>query len=140
LIPEHWSVSEWNGRLLLQAWDAQRNLVRKIVSLKERKHDRLSLITERFPKLEGELQIADLAAPLGQELERRASRVAFRERFRLMLSREFPGWRIEEISIETNLQQSLSPTFARAFLKLGSTGMAVMGAPAADRECAGMVA
>lgn len=140
LIPEHWSVSEWNGRLVIQAWDAQRNLVRRIVSLKEQKRDRLSLITERFPKLQGELQIADLAAPLGQELERRGTRVAFRERFLLMLSREFPGWRIEEISIETNLEQSLSATFARAFLKLGSTGMAVMGAPGPDRECAGMVA
>jgi hypothetical protein len=68
LIPEQWSVSEWNGRLLLQAWDARRDLVRKVVSLKEQKRDRLSLITERFPKLEGELQIADLGAPLGQEL------------------------------------------------------------------------
>jgi hypothetical protein len=138
LTPEHWTISEWNGRLMIQAWDAQRNLVRKIVSLKEQKRDRLSLVTERFPKLEGELQIADLAAPLGHELERRTSRAAFRERFRLMLSREFPEWRIAEISMETNLEQSLTPTFARAFLKFGSSGMAVIGAP--PGECSPMVA
>jgi hypothetical protein len=139
LIPDQWTVSEWNGRLLLQAWDAQRNLVRKVVSLKEQKRDRLSLVTERFPKLEGELQIADLAAPLGQELERKTSRLAFRDRFRLMLSREFPEWHIEEITTETNLEQSLSPTFVRAFLRMGSTGMAVMGAPPGI-ECGGIVA
>ena len=139
LLPDQWSVSEWNGRLLVQAWDAKRNLVRKVVSLKEQKRDRLSLVTERFPKLEGELQIADLAAPCGQELERRTSRIAFRDRFRLMLCREFPEWRVEEISAETNLEQSLSSTFIRAFLRLGSSGMAVMGAPPGI-ECGGIVA
>ena len=63
LIQDQWSVSEWNGRLVLQAWDRQRNLVRKIVGLKEQRRDRLCLITERFRKAEAELQIADLAAP-----------------------------------------------------------------------------
>ena len=139
LIAEQWSLSEWNGRLMLQAWDAQRNLVRKIVGLKEQKRDRLSLVTERFPKAVGELQIADLGAPLGLELERRTSRIAFRDRFRLLLAREFPGWRIEEISAETNLEASLSPTYVRGFLRLGSTGIAVMAAPP-ETDAAGMVA
>lgn len=148
LIPEQWTVSEWNGRLLLQAWDAKRNLVRKVVSLKEQKRDRLLFVTERFPKLEGELQMADLGAPLGQELERRSSRLAFRDRFRLMLAREFAEWRVEEISAEINLEQSLPPTFIRAFLKRGmskgsggmpSGAMAAMAAPPGS-ECSGMVA
>jgi hypothetical protein len=139
LIPDQWSVTEWNGRLLLQAWDARRNLVRKVVSLKEQKRDRLCLVTERFPKLEGELQIADLAAPFGQELERRSSRLAFRDRFRLILSREFPEWRIEEISTETNLEQSLSSTFVRAFVRTGTSGMAIMAAPPGI-DCGGIVA
>ncbi|MES1257281.1 MAG: hypothetical protein ABUS51_02580 [Acidobacteriota bacterium] len=145
LISEQWSLFEWNGRLTLQAWDAERNLVRKIVSLKEQKRDRLSLVTERFPKAAGELQIADLAAPLGLELGRKTSRIAFRDRFRLLLAREFPGWRTDEISAETNLEQSLSPTYVRAFLRLGSTGMAAMAAPPAlcsggGADVAGIVA
>jgi hypothetical protein len=139
LLPEHWTISEWNGRLVLQAWDTRRNLVRKVVSLKEQKRYRLSFVTERFPRLVGELQIADLAAPLGQELERKSSRLAFRDRFRLMLSRELPKWQIGEISAETNLEQSLSPTFVRAFVRTGSSGMAVMAAPPGF-DCAGMVA
>lgn len=122
-------MSEWNGRLTLQAWDTHRNLVRRIVALKDQKRDRLSLITERFPKAQGELQIADLAAPLGLELERKTSRLAFRDRFSLLLAREFSGWTVQEISTETNLQQSLSPAFVRALLRLGSTGIAVMAAP-----------
>ncbi len=129
LVAEQWSLSEWNGRLLLQAWDSHRNLVRRIVGLKDQKRDRLCFVTERFPKTPGELQIADLAAPLGLELERRASRVAFRDRFSLLLAREYSGWTVHEISTETNLEQSLSPAFVRGMLRLGSTGMAVMAAP-----------
>jgi hypothetical protein len=128
LIAEQWDVSEWNGRVVLQAWDRERNLVRKIIGLKEQRRDRLSLLVERFPKAQAELQVADLAAPHGRELERTTSRRAFGERFHLMLSREFPDWRIEEVSSEPNLEQSLSASYTRAFLCQGSTGIAVMGA------------
>lgn len=53
LIADQWSVSEWNGRLVLQAWDQRRNLVRRIVGLKEQRRDRLCLTTERFPSAGG---------------------------------------------------------------------------------------
>ena len=59
LIPDQWSMSEWNGRLVLQAWDRKRNLVRKITGLKHQKRDRLCLSIERFQKSQAELQIAD---------------------------------------------------------------------------------
>jgi hypothetical protein len=139
LIPNQWSVSEWNGRLVLEAWDAKRNLVRKLVGLKEQRRGRLALTIERFPKTEGELQIAHLAAPSGRELERKSSRAAFRERFNLMLAREFPQWRIEEISTEPNLEQSLSAVYTRALLRFGSNGMAAIAAAPETLDCAGIV-
>jgi hypothetical protein len=140
LLPGHWSVSEWNGRVVLEAWDQRRNLVRKITGLKEQRRDRLSLTTERFPKAAAELQLADLAAPAGRELGRRSGRHAFRERFHLMLAREFPGWRMEEISADANLEQSLSPAYTRAFLKRGTSGIAAMAAPPDTASSAGIVA
>ncbi|MEP6716726.1 MAG: hypothetical protein ABJC09_14235 [Terriglobia bacterium] len=140
LLPDQWSISEWNGRFVLQAWDSKRNLVRKIVDFTEQRRDRLSFLTERFPKTQVEMQIADLAAPEGLELRRRSTRTAFRDRFRLMLAREFPEWRIEEISSETNLEQSLTPAYARAFLRRGSMGMAAMAAAPDAHESAGMAA
>lgn len=129
LIPNQWGITEWNGRIVLQAWDSRRNLVRKITGIKGQTRGQLSLITERFPKAEGELRLADLAAPHGMELERKASKGAFRERFRLMLLREFPEWRVEETSSDPNLEQSLSPSYVRAFLRKGTHGIAAMGAP-----------
>ncbi len=140
LVPGQWSTSVWNGRLVLQAWDHRRNLVRKIISLKEQRRDMLCFIAERFPKAQAELQIADMAAPQGRDLERRTLRHAFRERFYLMLSREFPEWRIEEVTSEANLEESLSASYTRAFLKLGSKGIAVIAAPPDTPGCAGIVA
>jgi hypothetical protein len=133
-------MAEWNGRVVLQAWDSSRNLSCKITGVKEQRHDRLSLFTERFPKTQGELQIADLAAPEGHELERRSSRMAFRERFRFMLVREFPEWRLEEVSSDPNLEASLSPSYVRAFLRSGAKGMAAMAAPPGSSDYAGVVA
>jgi len=140
LLPDQWSVSEWNGRLVLQAWDQRRNLVRKITGLKEQRRDRLCLVTERFRNSQAELQIADLAAPNGRELGRKTSRIAFCERFHLMLAREWPEWQIVEISADANLEESLSTSYARAFLRLGSNGMAVVAAPPEAPACAGIVA
>ena len=140
LITGQWTFTEWNGRLVLQAWAGPRNLVRKIAGLKLERRDQIALFTERFPKTEGELQIADLAAPNSHELGRKTSRAAFRERFHLMLAREFPLWRIEEVSVEANLEQSLSTSYARAFLKLGSNGIAAVAAPPDAPDPAGIVA
>ena len=140
LIAEQWTLSEWNGRLLLQAWDTERNVVRKITGINEQRRQRLALATERFPKIEGVMHIADLAAPDGHEIERKASRLAFRDRFGLMLARELPEWRVEDLSSEPNLEASLTPSYVRAFLRFGSTGIAAMGAPPGTPDCAGIVA
>jgi len=139
LLRDQWSLSEWNGRLVLQAWDQQRNLVRKVVGLKEQKRDRLCLITEHFRKPEAELQIADLAAPIGTELSRKAFRTAFCERFRLMLAREWPEWQVVDLSADANLEESLSTAYVRAFLKSGSTGIAIMAANPESNSFAGIV-
>jgi len=139
LTPENWTISEWNGRLTLQAWESHRNLVRRIVAVKDQRRDRLTLTTERFPKTLGEMQIADLAAPEGVEWRRKSSRVAFRDRFRLVLAREFPGWGIEDVSSDPNLEESLSASWVRGYLRRGSAGIAVMAAPPDAADVAGVV-
>ncbi len=143
LIGKNWEISEWNGRLVLQAWSEDRSLVRKIVEIKDQRRDHISLVTERFPKTAGELRIADLAAAGGVELRRKSNRIAFRDRFRLMLAREFPDWRAEDVSTDANLEQSLSPSYVRAYLRrssgASSIGMAVLAAPPDAADCSAVV-
>jgi hypothetical protein len=73
--------------------------------------------------------LIDLAHPAGPDWERRGTRLVFRERFRQLLSREFPAWRIAEVSTERDLQHSLSPAYPRALLKRGGAALAAIGSP-----------
>ena len=116
-------------RLTLQAWDRTRNLTRRVVGIQEAGAARLELVVERFAKREGRLFLLDLARRGGAEMGRRSGRLVFRERFRLFLRRQFPEWHLAELSTETNLEFSLSPTFPRAFLRHGQHGWAAIACP-----------
>jgi hypothetical protein len=52
----------------------------------------------------------------------------FRERFRRFLTRQFPAWKLAEISAEQDLQHSLSPVFPRAMLRRGQSAIAAIAA------------
>lgn len=117
------------SRLTLQAWDERRNLVRRVAGIQEQVRGRMELVVERFAGKPGSLFLLDLARPAGAEWSRRGTRLVFRERFREFLSREFPAWKIAELSTEADLEHTLSPAYPRAFVKRGNTGMAAIAAP-----------
>lgn len=104
-----------NARFTVQAWDDQRNVVRRVVDIQEETRGRLELVAERFAGKRGALYLIDLARPAGADWERRGTRLVFREKFRQFLSREYPAWRIAELSTERDLEaQSLARLSAGA--------------------------
>lgn len=129
LTGENFSVEFHGSRLTLQAWDRNRNLVRRIVNIAEATASRLEITVERFARREGRLFLLDLARRGGSEIGRRSGRLVFRERFRLFLRRQFPEWKLAELSAEANLEFSLSPAFPRAFLRHGQHGWAAIACP-----------
>ena len=129
LAKDGFSLQVRSSRLTLQAWDQTRNLVRRVTGVAAESRGRLELIVERFARKEGRLFLIDLARPAGQDFERRAGRLVFRERFRQFLTRQFAGWTMTEISAEPNLEASLSPSYPRAFLRQGQSGWAAIAAP-----------
>ncbi len=70
-------------------------------------------------------------------LERYSNRLALRERLRRALSRQWPDWVLAELSSEAHLEESLSPTYARALLKKGRQGWAALMAPAEPAAASG---
>lgn len=90
---------------------------------------RLQLIVERFGGKRGTLTLLDLADPANRDGDRRGARLKYRERFRRSVSRQFPDWRLVELSTEPDLQHTLSPGYPRAFLRKGTAGFAAIGAP-----------
>jgi hypothetical protein len=131
LSAENLHLEARGERLTLQAWDRQRNLTRRVTGIAEISAARLEVVVERFARREGRLFLLDLARRSGAELGRRSGRLVFRERFRLFLHRQFPEWRLAELSAEPNLEFSLSPAFPRAFLRHGQHGWAAIACPPA---------
>src|SRR5262249_8347768 len=76
----------------------------------------------------GTLLLIDAAYTANDGASRHGVRLEYRERFRRSLHRQFPEWKLVELSTEQDLQHSLSPSYARAFLRKGSVGFAAIGA------------
>jgi hypothetical protein len=135
--PDNFAVEMRGSRLTLQAWDRTRNLTRRILTL-DSGRSRIEMVVERFGKREGRLFLVDLERPAGAEAGRRSARLVFRERFRLLLRRQFPEWTLAELSAEPDLEHTLSPVYPRAFLRHGQHGWAAIACPP-EADAAGML-
>ena len=129
LTGDNFALELRGERLTLQVWDRARNLTRRVLEVADSSAARLELTVERFAHREGQLFLLDLARRAGAEAGRRSGRLVFRERFRLFLRRQFPEWKLAELSAEANLQFSLSPAYPRAFLRHGQHGWAALACP-----------
>jgi len=127
LLPDTYSIDFTGGRLYLQAWTRDRTLTRRITQLLDTKLGVIEFAVERFGKRTGTLQLYDASHPVAANLTRKASRQTYREQFRRSLLRQFPGWRIAELSSEADLEHSLSPAYPRALLQKGSATQAAIG-------------
>lgn len=118
---------EWRaGHLTIEVWTDTRCFSRRITGVAAESRGRLDLEIERFGKRTGTAALVDARAAAG--LTRRTARLSYRETFRRSLTRQFPGWRVAELTTEPDLEHSLSPAYPRALLRSGSSGWAAIGA------------
>jgi hypothetical protein len=130
---------EWRGsRFLIEVWDQTRNLARRITGVCDERPGNLELSIERFGRAPGRIFLLDLSRS-GKVEERRGARLVWREQFRRSLHRQFPDWRIAELSSEINLEESLSPAYPRALIRKGTAGRAAIFAPAEAGAAAGAI-
>ncbi|MEQ1946845.1 MAG: hypothetical protein ABL995_06640 [Bryobacteraceae bacterium] len=128
IAADSFALTSRGSALTIECWSETRNLVRRVVRVKLERQGRLELEVERFGGRTGPLTLIDLERASNQEAARRGARLKYRERFRQSLHRQFPDWRIVEISTEPDLEHTLSPSYPRAFLRRGSAGLAAIGA------------
>lgn len=112
----------------LEVWSETSNLVRRLLWVHAEHRARLELEVERFRGRTGRLELVDLAHPASRDVPRRGARLKYRERFRRSILRQFPGWRVAELSTAPDLHHSLSPSYPRALLRKGSGALAAIGA------------
>ena len=130
LTSDNYALEMRASRLTLQAWDRTRNWTRRVTAISEATNARVAMTVERFARREGQLYLLDLARRSGAELGKRTGRLVFRERFRIILRRQFPGWNLAEVSAEADLQHTISPSYPRAYLKHGQHAWAAIACPA----------
>lgn len=129
LTPGCHALEARQGRLSLRVWDERRNFARRLLQVTRRTQGRLELKVERFGGRPGALVLMDNAAIRNHGAGGRCARHSFRERFRRMLFRQFPGFSVSRLSAEPDLAHSLSPAFPRALLKNAGSALAAVAAP-----------
>jgi hypothetical protein len=128
IAADNFSLEMRHGWLNLQAWDDRRNLVRRVLGIERQTRGKLVLRIERFGKRTGTLALVDLRRSAGENVTLRSGRLEFREQFRRFLRRQFPTYKIAELSTEADLEHSLSPAYPRALVRQGASGWAAIGA------------
>jgi hypothetical protein len=125
---ETFSLTARGNIVTVECWNQTKNLVRRIRGIRSERRGRLEVEIERFGGLAGILTFLDLADPSNRDADRRGARLKYRERFRSSIQRQFAGYRVAELSTEQDLHHTLSPSFPRALLRRGTSGIAAIGA------------
>ncbi len=128
VTPANFSLTARGDIVTVECWSDTKNLVRRVRGIRSERRGRLEVEIGRFGALAGTLTFLDLADPSNRDADRRGARLKYRERFRRSLTRQFSGYRVAELSTEQDLQHTLSPSFPRALLRRGSSGIAAIGA------------
>lgn len=124
-------LSARGALLLLEAWDESRTLARRITGLRERSRARLVLEVEHFGGRRGTLALADRGEPAAAADLARGARSVLLEQLRRWLARQYPGWRLRELTAGMDLENTLSPACPRALIELGRRRLAAVAAGAA---------
>ncbi len=104
-------------------------MVRRVAAVRVERPGRLELEVEHFGGRSGLLTLVDLDRETHREAARKGARLKYRERFRQSLQRQFPEWRVVELSTEQDLHNSFSPAYPRALLRRGTAALAAIGIP-----------
>ncbi|MCL4784421.1 MAG: hypothetical protein KJZ70_15410 [Bryobacterales bacterium] len=113
---------------LLEAWGESKVLRRRVTAIRREAAGRLDLTVEKFGRKSGVLTLMDAESGVADIVERDSARAVNLAALCRWCERLFPMWRIELSSCGADLENSLSPRFPRALLRMGSHAMAVLAA------------
>ncbi|MBB6147095.1 hypothetical protein HNQ77_005080 [Silvibacterium bohemicum] len=120
-----YSLSSENGRCLLHLWSEERNMVRTVCGVRERK-DSLRIESRRFgqsrPQFFEIVPTRDHRSPSTRDL----ARTRYQHLLERVLTRAFPGWSVDNLRTATDLEHSFGPAYTRGVLRRGMTNWALI--------------
>jgi hypothetical protein len=126
LASTRWSLTLQFNKLLFEAWNQTRTLARRVEEVAYRDGDRLGVFVRKPHARETSvLEFRELHPK--HRGGRESGRSTYRQEFTAMLKQEFPGWKLEYVSIRSDREHSFSTWFVRGLARRGRTGCAVIG-------------
>jgi hypothetical protein len=120
-----YTLESGSGRCVLQLWSEERNLVRTVVGLQERK-DSLRIEAKRFGQVKP--QILRLVADRDQRSPsaRETARTRYVKVLARILTRYFADWKQGDLRASADLEHSFGPAYVRGTLERGPTVWALV--------------
>lgn len=127
----HYAISGEHGRCLLQLWSEERNLIRTVVGLEQRR-DGLRVLTRRMgttrPQALELVPTNDCRTPTARE----STRKQYQRLLERVLTRQFVGSKVDGFRSAMDLEHSFGPAYVRGRLLKGTAAEAVIGVSEAE--------
>ncbi len=120
-------------KCVLHLWSEERNVVRRVVDA-QMKGRTLRLQVLRFGQSRPQLMeiCADNDRRTGAA--KRTARACYEGLLDRVLRREYPGFKLEQLSSSPDLEHSLSPVYTRGLLRAGQSAFAVLGVNSSETQ------
>ncbi len=128
-----WTIDAANGRCTLQLWSEERNLVRNVIGIEERRNA-LRLECKRFgqtrPQILRLVPDRDVRTPSARDTARRFYVLLLAR----VLHRAYPDWKQSDASAAADLEHSFGPAYVRLLIERGQTAWAVVAINAGETQ------
>src|SRR5271165_2475257 len=130
--PLFWEVRGAEGKPLLHLWAENCNVTRRVLAIADQSDERIMLAVERFGRTAPErMEIVRLNF---SRSARQISREDFCEQLRRILAENFPDEVVERLSIASDLEHSLSRSYARGISRKGAISGAFLAVPHGESQ------
>ena len=126
LAAASWRLTVEFGKLIFEAWNPARSVVRRVEGIAYRDRDRLgAFVRKSAGRGTSTLEFRERAS--ADHAARGESRARSRQELLAVLAREYPGWRFERVSSRSDREHSFSAWYTRGLARRGSTAWAFLG-------------
>jgi hypothetical protein len=126
-----YSLSTEHGRCVLQLWSEERNLIRTVIGVEERKNTLRILVRRLGSSRPQSLQLVpdrDQRTPTSRTM----TRSAYLRLLERVLVRSFSDYKLQHLRSAMDLEHSFGPAYARGLLFRGQQSWAVIGTSAGE--------
>jgi hypothetical protein len=114
-----------HGRCVLQVWNEERNIVRRVTGMRARKQA-LLLETQRMGQPKPGMMELSEAQSRRAPSERKLERSRYLRVLQRAAQRQFGDWKLDELKAAQDLEHSFGPAYVRGQMTRGNRAMAVV--------------